>query len=493
MNFPRWLTHFVPNRRVRRAARRRARGRRRGMAFVLVLGALTILTVMLTELQDQSSAELSSALAARDALVAEYAAKSAINLSRLLIASEPTVRKSISFLMSAIYGSPVQIPIWEFSDRMLGAFNDASGTEAFASFSGLDLKNSKNLGLPGASFEITIVDEDSKVNVNAAAANRFTQQRLVGQLMALIGGAQYGPMFEKRDPDGNFSDRQAICAALLDWADRDQDTALCDPTNHTAQEMPAEDSYYELLSKPYHRKNAAFDSLEELRRVRGIGDDFWSTFVDPDPERPDKRLMTVWGQSNAININTAAPQTLIMLVCSNAAEPLPKLCTDPAEMQKFLTILTLARGFTAGAPAFGSPEAFVALLEGRGKGPLKMVLESLGVEPIKFQSAANAKAQMSTESKVFSIYATGIVKSGKRETRTRVHAIIDYRGAPPPGQPIAPTGTGGTSGLGPTPAANGIQTPPTGTGGTDPNALQNAIPGATRPNPAGNVVYFRLD
>ena len=170
MNFPRWLTHFVPNRRVRRAARRRARGRRRGMAFVLVLGALTILTVMLTELQDQSSAELSSALAARDALVAEYAAKSAINLSRLLIASEPTVRKSISFLMSAIYGSPVQIPIWEFSDRMLGAFNDASGTEAFASFSGLDLKNSKNLGLPGASFEITIVDEDSKVNVNAAAA-----------------------------------------------------------------------------------------------------------------------------------------------------------------------------------------------------------------------------------------------------------------------------------------------------------------------------------
>ena len=123
----------------------------------------------------------------------------------------------------------------------------------------------------------------------------------------------------------------------------------------------------------------------------------------------------------------------------------------------------------------------------------EMVLESLGVEPIKFQSAANAKAQMSTESKVFSIYATGIVKSGKRETRTRVHAIIDYRGAPPPGQPIAPTGTGGTSGLGPTPAANGIQTPPTGTGGTDPNALQNAIPGATRPNPAGNVVYFRLD
>jgi general secretion pathway protein K len=462
------------------------------MAFVLVLGALTILTVMLTEVQDQSSAELSSAIAARDALVAEYAAKSAINLSRLLIASEPTVRKSVAMLMQMIYGSSVQIPIWEFSDRMLGAFNDSSGTEAFASFSGLDLTHTKNLGLPGASFEITIVDEDSKVNLNAAAANKFTQQRLVGQLMALIGGPQYGPLFDHRDADGNFSDRQAVCAAILDWADRDTDTALCDPNNHTAQEMPAEDSYYELLPKPYHRKNAAFDSLEEVRRVRGVGDEFWATFVDPDPEHPSKRLMTVWGQSNAININTAAPQTLIMLVCSNAADPLPRLCTDPAEMQKFLTILTLARGFTMGAPAFGSPGAFVALLEGRGKGPLKMVLDSLGVEPIVFKSAADAKAQMTTESKVFSIYATGIVKAGKRETRSRAHAIIDYRGAPPPPEaiPLNQQGTGGAPGTGAPQltGTGGTQASPTGSGGTE-----NAIPGATRPNPAGNVVYFRLD
>jgi len=491
MKLPSFLARFVPAGRAgRRAALRRARRRNRGMAFVLVLGALTILTVMLTEVQDQSSAELSSAIAARDALVAEYAAKSAINLSRLLIASEPTVRKSVAFLLQAIYGSSVQIPIWEFSDRMLGAFNDASGTEAFASFSGLDLSHTKNLGLPGASFEITIVDEDSKVNINAAAANRFTQQRLVGQLMSLIGGAQYAPLFEHRDPDGNFSDQQAICSAILDWADRDQDTALCDPNNHTAQEMPAEDSYYELLPKPYHRKNAAFDSLQELRRVRGIGDEFWATFVDPDPEHPEKRLMTVWGQSNAININTAAPQTLIMLVCSNAADPLPRLCTDPAEMQKFLTILTLARGFTMGAPAFGSPGAFVALLEGRGKGPLKMVLESLGVEPIVFKSAADAKAQMTTESKVFSIYATGVVKAGKRETRSRIHAIIDYRGAPPPPEAVPPNqGTGGGSGTTPpVTGSGGAQTSPTGSGGTE-----NAIPGATRPNPAGNVVYFRLD
>jgi general secretion pathway protein K len=462
------------------------------MAFVLVLGALTILTVMLTEVQDQSSAEFSSAIASRDALVAEYAAKSAINLSRLLIASEPTIRKSIGFLLSAIYGSAVQIPIWQFSDEMLGAFNDPAGTEAFASFSGLDLKNSKNLGIPGASFEITIVDEDSKVNINAAAANTFTQKRLVSQLMQSMGKPQYDPLFEQRDADGNFSDRQTICSALLDWADRDQDTALCDPSNHTAQEMPAEDSYYELLPKPYQRKNAAFDSLQELRLVRGISDDFWATFVDPDPSHPEKRLMTVWGSSNAINVNTAAPESLIDMVCSNAADPKPRLCTDPAEMLKFLTLLTLVRSFTAGAPAFGSPDAFVSLLQGGGKGPLKTVLASLGVEPIVFKSASETKAQVTTESKVFSIYATGIVKSGKRETRTRVHAVIDYRGAPPPGEPTVQfTGTGGMTGT--VPGASGGTSTNSGSGGSGATAAQQGIQGATKASPAGNVVYFRLD
>jgi general secretion pathway protein K len=79
-----------------RARRQRARRARRGVALILVLSSLTILTVMLSEIQDESAAELGSALSARDAVVAEYAARSAINLSRLLIAAEPTIRKTLA-------------------------------------------------------------------------------------------------------------------------------------------------------------------------------------------------------------------------------------------------------------------------------------------------------------------------------------------------------------------------------------------------------------
>src|SRR5688572_9125028 len=105
-----------------RARRRAGRRRRRGMALIMVLAALTVLTVMLTEIQDESSAELGSALSARDALVAEYAAKSAVNLSRLLIAAEPTIRQPLAFLLGN-----TQIPVWAFADSVLGAFNDTTG------------------------------------------------------------------------------------------------------------------------------------------------------------------------------------------------------------------------------------------------------------------------------------------------------------------------------------------------------------------------------
>ena len=77
----------------------------------------------------------------------------------------------------------------------------------------------------------------------------------------------------------------------------------CDLTANASASYGPEDAWYQLLQKPYRRKNAPYDSLEELHMVRGIGDDFWATFVDPDPADPRKREMTVWGQGT-VNVNS---------------------------------------------------------------------------------------------------------------------------------------------------------------------------------------------
>jgi general secretion pathway protein K len=476
------------------------------MALVLVLGALTIMTVMLTEFQDETSAELGSALSERDALKAEYAAKSAVNLSRLLIATEPTIRKSpIGMMLAMMYGgrAPPQLPVWEFSDRVLGAFNDPEASAEFSAFTSVNLAEGKNLGLEDAGFKVDVVDEDSKININTAArASTFANVQLAGQLMGLMYGAQYDPLFEARDAQGQFSDRFAICSAVIDWTDLDQDQFSCDmQQSATAQSTAGEDSYYQLLKQPYVRKNAAFDSLEELRLVRGINEDFWSTFVDPEPDNPDKRVVTVWGQGK-VNVNTANARTLFALICSTEMAPESLMCKDAAEAAKFLTMVNLFRGFISGAPIFGSPRSFVRAMQGRHP-MLAPILKMVGLKPVVWKSEDVAIKHITTESQMFSIYATGYVKSGKRETRVRVHSVVDFRGAPPPGQEkaamienMASSGALGAE------AQNAMQQQQQqqANAAEDPSkanlpagATADAIAAALQPNAGGNIVYFRLD
>jgi general secretion pathway protein K len=494
----------------------RRRRQRRGVALILVLAALTVLTVMLTEIQDESSAEFGSALAARDALVAEYAAKSAVNLSRLLIAAEPTIRQSLT-LVFALVGGSRQIPVWQYADRILGAFNDSDGADSFASLAGVDPKLGKNLGFPGAGFRLDIVDEDSKININVAArGDAFSQTRLASQLIGLIGSPQYSPMFEGRDADDQYTDRRALCSAIIDWADPDQDQAVCDTTSTTAQQTGAEDSFYQLLKKPYQRKNAAFDSLEELHRVRGVSDDFWSTFVDPDPDNPDKRILTVWGQGS-VNVNTANPQTLLALVCQ-ASNNTARMCQDANEAQKFLMALTMLRSFMPGLPVFANAHEFVTTLQqgsttnaaatagqpapaaglGGGGSPVTMIMKAMGIEPIPLISAAQTEKTVTTESKVFSIYATGYVHSGKRESSVRIHAVVDFRGVPTPAQiaqqllqQLNPNAANGATAA--LPGAQPAVQPTNSANGTAANGAQTGIQGALKPGSGGNIVYYRVD
>ncbi len=481
----------APGRKVSRKRKRRAT--ERGVALILVLGAITIMTVLLMEFQDESSSELSAALADRDSLKAEYMARSAINLSRLLVASEPTIRNAIAPLFMMMKIRPPQIPVWEFSDRVLGAFNDSSGGKEFEALAGVDLSQGKNLGLEGGRFEALIVDEDSKINVNIAArGDAFSLVRLQHELLGLMAGEQYNPLFEGRDRDKQYTDRSAACSAIIDWADPDSDMFPCDPrTTAVASSTGAEDSFYQMLDVPYRRKNAAYDSLEELRLVRGVGDDFWATFVDPDPGNPRKRVITVWG-SGAVNVNTANAQTLLAVVCAGAPPQTP-LCMDPMQQSTFLMMFTMMRGFTAGAPLFGSGKDFIKTLQGQGQfGPM---LIAMGVKPVQFMSVDEAAKMMSTESKVFSVYADGVVTGYRRETRVRVHAVIDFRNAPPPGMATIPGMPGASASAMPGMPPMTPPSLPAGLTAANPalaGASPDAIMGALTPSAGGTVVYFRI-
>lgn len=464
--------------------RARTRKKERAMALVMVLLAIVVLTVYLTEVQAESTTAFASALSERDRLRAEYLATSGVNLSRMLVAVEPTVRATIEPMFKLLNpkGRAPQIPVWEFSDQVLGPFNDAAGAEGFAALANIDTSAGENLGLGGIGrFEVTIVDEDSKVNVNTAArGDIISRTRLAQQLLGLMAPPQYNPLFEQEDMDGQLSDRQTICSALIDWADSDEEREPCDPRGGQAATpgTGSEDNVYQTIGLPYFRKNAAYDSLEEMRLVRGVGDDFWATFVDPEPNKPKSRVMTVWGQGR-VNVNTANAQTLLAVVCAGAPEA--EVCLDPIKAASFVSTVSLVKSFTAGAPLFGSPKDFIVTMQGGGMvGPY---LAMGGINPVKFRSPAEMMKIISTESKVFSVYVTGVVPAHGRETRVTVHAVVDYRRAVTLADLARATGGTGAGTADP----SAVTVP--GLNGTtlDPTMARIAT------SPAGTVVYWRTE
>jgi len=467
---------------ARRLRRAKQRAKERGIALIMVLGAIAVLTVMLAEFQDDTSVEVAASLADRDSVQAEYMARSAVNLSRLLIAAEPTMRNAVAPLFMLMKKSPPQLPVWEFSDRFLGAFNDEESGADFGKVAGLDLSQGKNLGMPGGHFEIDIVDEDAKINVNLGASNDIAHIRLARELMGLVTGPQFDPLFDQRDSNGQTHDRLSICSALIDWSDVDESMFNCNVTQSAPGNSAVEDAFYQLMPKPYRRKNAPYDSLDELRMVRGVNEDFWATFVDPEPENPGKRVMTVWGQG-AVNVNTANAQTLYAVVCAGA--PSAEICNDPLQASSFLTGVTMARGLTMGAPLFGSTQDFVNMMKGTGQmGPL---LSGMGMKPVKFLSESEFAKSITTESKMFSIYAVGVIKGYKRETRTQIHAVVDFRTSPAISAAAGAAGATGAAGTTPAPAGSAK---PAGSAGA---ASPDAILAATLPSTGGQVVYYRIE
>ncbi|GAC1571551.1 MAG: hypothetical protein NVS3B20_03540 [Polyangiales bacterium] len=476
--------------RMRRGGKRKGREDERGIALLLVLSSLTLMTLAVYDFKEEQTSDLYSAFAERDALQAEYMARSAVNLSRLFVASEPVMRQALGILQFMFGGKPVpQLPVWEFADTVLGTFSDKEGQEGFGRLGGFQLGTTKNLGGPdGAKFTVVVVDEDAKINLNLGArGNVIAENRFGAAFLGLTSSPAFDTLFEHNDRDGKTSDRVTICGALIDWADPDENRYACDPRNFQGGGGAAgvEDQSYLQLKRPYRVKNAPYDSLEEAHLVRGVGDDFWATFVDPDPASPKKRVMTVWGQG-PINVNTASPQAVLAVVCGLA--PDATICTDLNQNAQFLTMFGVLRSFTSGMPLFGAASEFITTMQGQGNYG-KLLFETLKIPPVRFQSPAEAAKNFTTESKVFSIYATGEVAAFKRTTKVRIHAVVDFRGSPP--IPTVPAGFPQPPGApGATPPGSPPPPPPiTAAAGS----AAGAINGALVSSPAGTVVYYRIE
>lgn len=417
--------------------------REKGVALVIAMTAIAILAVMLADMHESTTSAYVVATTERDQLRAEYMAKSGLNLTRLLVAQEPAIRAMVVPMYQMLVGrQPPQLPVWAYADSILRPFCDYEAVEEMTNTVGVDFATSEGLGDTGGTCEIIALAENSMLNVSDPLNFDGDRARsgVAMQMFALMGGYQspspFDPIFEQRDADGQFTSRLDIVSALIDWWDYDTDRTTFDPGASAVATGGAEDDVYRMFDDPYQPRNAAFDSIEEIRLVRGVGDDFWATFVEPDPEDPRTRAITIYG-SGSVNPNEGQPEVLLARMCSILVDQ--PLCTDPTEAAKFIQILRTIR-MIAPIPWFSRGADFMNFLEGRGgeRDLYPMLSGYLGPDsPMLFRPVTISAAQrpmvdqaLVTAARILTIQSTGRV--GRATVRLRTVMNFHDRWTPPP-------------------------------------------------------------
>ncbi|HEY3490903.1 MAG TPA: type II secretion system minor pseudopilin GspK [Candidatus Deferrimicrobiaceae bacterium] len=129
---------------------------------------------------------------------------------------------------------------------------------------------------------VTIVDQERKINLNDLIGPKGTvgaQDKQVAVFRKLLENLALDP---------------TIADSIVDWLDADDSTRA----------GGAESSYYQSLKNPYKAKNDLFDTVEELRLVRG---------VTPEVYRKLEPFVCVSAQGSRINLNTAPKEILMSL------------------------------------------------------------------------------------------------------------------------------------------------------------------------------------
>jgi general secretion pathway protein K len=412
----------------------------RGVALILVLTTLAILTAVGVDFSYNSRVSLKLAENLRDEIRAEYMAKSAVNLSRLLLHFQKqvdTMGGQLGNLLAGtpapqvpgantnpVPGNPARTPLNNLGIRLwqvLPIDSNAFGALLSGRIEGLDAAKVEAASLPAptsekraashafggfdGSFHAKIVDENSRINVQSLDNVGTAPMAVFTQLRAMMADPKYDFIFDEADANRDRVRREDVILAMKDWIDIDETGTVLDPTNLQrpfTNGFSDENSAYSRYEPRYKAKNGRFDSLEELYMVRGVNDRFMAAFGD---------RLTVWPDiTSKLNINTDDPQQMMTNILIAAANPNDPALRDPRLLQTILREIQLRKMFSF----FGmSAQDFVSILQANG---IRLRPE---IDPIQKGNASNL---FGSTSDTFRITATGRV--GRIEKQ--VTAVLRY-------------------------------------------------------------------
>lgn len=301
------------------AAQRRRRRKQRGIALLAVTTAIAITLVMTTQFSTTTNIDMLAAANYRDQMRAHFLARSAINLSELVIRLQQRI-DNVKELSGAVQ-------ITDFADQVLLAF--CGGPEEVQAAIGFNSSQAKGLGADVGTCGVVgqITTEDDKLNLNCAA-NATSQATLKSAIDALIYFPAYDPVFEEADAENWRRDRAQQVAALLDYID---------PDSMRLQERGTTEDYgYESLKDDYRAKNNLLDTLGEAKLARGVDDRFWTLFG---------HAFTVYGACKTNLSALSNAQLIAAILYLSAKNPTDPMLQNPQRLFALAGLVAKAKQF----------------------------------------------------------------------------------------------------------------------------------------------------
>ena len=291
----------------------------RGISLLIAIMAIAVMITFISEMIVSSTVNVEMSILGRDRIKSEYLVKSGFNLGLyFLTANYLWDHVQASGVMGA-KTEPTDGPeaLWNIINTLppmgsdtLGMMKLAAGAEGdpFNLSGFMNEKISDQMSLLEGQFSVKVTDEKSKININDCynTSERSACREVLVQLESLFSCPAEKAFLESK----NLTPKE--------MAYRIRDFILDYDRVSSFSNLESKDGPYEAQSPSYKSKRVPFDTLEELRLVKGWDDDMhavFSPYLTIYPHRVAKVTANSKAvQTNLININTAPRELLTCLI-----------------------------------------------------------------------------------------------------------------------------------------------------------------------------------
>lgn len=316
---------------TRMSAKERAESR--GVALLIVMIGLVLVSAIVVDFGYDETVRYRVAKNTSDSIRAEALAAGGLAWGRMFVAIQGKLQDLVINLAKM---SPKELPaftIWEMMPLDSDKLKTLTKGELESMFFGRDMneirserakRQSENpdqgeklsdyrppeggFGGFDGRFTLAITDEESKISLQEFGSTTDAQKRRAIRelLAALIVPSRYDDIFSSSDPFADSVDRATVIANIFDWLDaNDQATDPYEQSDAWGRTGSNSETGVYANMRGILPKNAYFDTLDEMRLVRGVTDEFEASFFD---------ALTIYGQGGKINILSAKDQVVEALM-----------------------------------------------------------------------------------------------------------------------------------------------------------------------------------